>query len=163
MIEGHSLRRHRDLASRHERQFIVSLLSAIGSIAGGIAAGVGGLAGAGAAAGGSALATGLAAAGAATAAAGTGYAIAAGESGKKAQQQAMTQQRQAQEAQAAQARSQQRRSQQAMAAATREQPAVGEIMQQAGMEGGPSTTMLTGPMGVNPQQLQLGRATLLGG
>ena len=162
MIEGHSLRRHRDLASRHERQFIVSLLSAIGSIAGGIAAGVGGLAGAGAAAGGSALATGLAAAGAATAAAGTGYAIAAGESGKKAQQQAMTQQRQAQEAQAAQARSQQRRSQQAMAAATREQPAVGEIMQQAGMEGGPSTTMLTGPMGVNPQQLQLGRATLLG-
>ena len=149
-MDGHTLRRHRDLGARHERKFVVSLLSAIGSAIGGIAAGVGGLAGAGAAAG------------AATAAAGTGYAIAAGESGKKAQQQAMTQQRQAQEAQAAQARSQQRRSQQAMAAATREQPAVGEIMQQAGMEGGPSTTMLTGPMGVNPQQLQLGRATLLG-
>ena len=161
-MEGHTLRRHRDLAARHERRFIIS---AIGSALGAIGAGLGAAAGAAGTAGGlgAAIGSALPAIGAATAAAGTGYAIAAGESGKKAQAQAMTQQRQAQEAQAAQARSQQRRSQQAMAAATREQPAVGEIMQQAGMEGGPSTTMLTGPMGVNPQQLQLGRATLLGG
>ena len=161
MMEGHTLRRRRDLAARHERRFgsliggLAALFSGIGGAAGAAAGTAGGL--------GAAIGSALPAIGAATAAAGTGYAISAGESGKKAQQQAMTQQRQAQEAQAAQARSQQRRSQQAMAAATREQPAVGEIMQQAGMEGGPSTTMLTGPMGVNPQQLQLGRATLLGG
>ena len=117
----------------------------------------------GGAAGGSALATGLTAAGAAAAAAGTGYGIAAGESGRKAQAQAMKEQRTAQEATAAQARSQQRQSQQAMAAATRAQPDVAGIMQQAGAEGGPTTTMLTGPMGVNPQDLQLGRQTLLGG
>jgi hypothetical protein len=160
-MEGHSLRRHRDLTARHERRFIIS---AIGSALGAIGAGLGAAAGiGGAAAGGSALATGLAAAGAAAAAAGTGYAISAGESGKKAQQQAMAEQRTAQQAAAAQARSQQRQSQQAMAAATRAQPDVAGIMQQAGAEGGPSTTMLTGPMGVNPQDLQLGRQTLLGG
>jgi hypothetical protein len=160
-MEGHSLRRHRDLTARHERRFIIS---AIGSALGAIGAGLGAAAGiGGAAAGGSALATGLAAAGAAAAAAGTGYAISAGESGKKAQQQAMAEQRTAQQAAAAQARSQQRQSQQAMAAATRAQPDVAGIMQQAGAEGGPTTTMLTGPMGVNPQDLQLGRQTLLGG
>jgi hypothetical protein len=161
VMEGHSLRRHRDLTARHERRFITSI---IGGIIGAITSAVGGIAGiAGGAAAGSTLATGLAAAGAATAAAGTGYAIAAGESGKKAQAKAMSDQRTAQQAQAAQARSQQRQSQQAMAAATRAQPDVAGIMQQAGMEGGPSTTMLTGPMGVNPQDLQLGRSTLLGG
>jgi hypothetical protein len=160
-MEGHSLRRHRDLTARHERRFIIS---AIGSALGAIGAGLGAAAGiGGAAAGGSALATGLAAAGAAAAAAGTGYGIAAGESGRKAQAQAMNEQRTAQQAMAAQARSQQRQSQQAMAAATRAQPDVAGIMQQAGAEGGPTTTMLTGPMGVNPQDLQLGRQTLLGG
>jgi hypothetical protein len=162
-MEGHSLRRHRDLAARHERRFIIS---AIGSLLGTIGAGLGAgaaAAGLGGAAGGSALATGLTAAGAAAAAAGTGYGIAAGESGRKAQAQAMNEQRTAQQAMAAQARSQQRQSQQAMAAATRAQPDVAGIMQQAGAEGGPTTTMLTGPMGVNPQDLQLGRQTLLGG
>jgi hypothetical protein len=162
-MEGHSLRRHRDLTARHERRFIIS---AIGSLLGTIGAGLGAgaaAAGLGGAAGGSALATGLTAAGAAAAAAGTGYGIAAGESGRKAQAQAMNEQRTAQQAMAAQARSQQRQSQQAMAAATRAQPDVAGIMQQAGAEGGPTTTMLTGPMGVNPQDLQLGRQTLLGG
>jgi hypothetical protein len=165
-MEGHSLRRHRDLAARHERRFI---FSAIGSLIGAITGAVGGLAGiaggaAGAAGGlGATIGTIAPIAGAAAAAAGTGYAISAGESGKRAQQQAMADQRTAQQAQAAQARSQQRQSQQAMAAATRAQPDVTGIMQQAGMEGGPSTTMLTGPMGVNPQDLQLGRSTLLGG
>jgi len=161
VMEGHSLRRRRDLAARRERHVVGSI---IGGVIGAITSAIGGLAGiAGGAAAGSTLATGLAAAGAATAAAGTGYAIAAGESGKKAQAQAMKEQRTAQEATAAQARSQQRQSQQAMAAATRAEPDVAGIMQQAGVEGGPSTTMLTGPMGVNPQELQLGRSTLLGG
>ena len=161
-MEGHSLRRHRDLAARHERRFIIS---AIGSLIGTIGAGIGAAAGVAGAAGGLGATIGTIApvVGGLAAAAGTGYAIAAGESGKKAQQQAMADQRTAQQAQAAQARSQQRQSQQAMAAATRAQPDVGGIMQQAGAEGGPSTTMLTGPMGVNPQELQLGRSTLLGG
>jgi hypothetical protein len=52
-----------------------------------------------------------------------------------------------------------------MAAANRIEPAVGGIMQaaQESAQGGPSSTMLTGPMGVNPQDLQLGRSSLLGG
>jgi hypothetical protein len=165
-MEGHSLRRHRDLTARHERRFIISAIgSALGAIGAGLgaAAGAAGLAGGTAGGLGAAIGSALPAIGAATAAAGTGYAISAGESGKKAQQQAMTEQRTAQQAAAAQARSQQRQSQQAMAAATRAQPDVAGIMQQAGAEGGPSTTMLTGPMGVNPQDLQLGRQTLLGG
>jgi hypothetical protein len=165
-MEGHSLRRHRDLTARHERRFIISAIgSALGAIGAGLgaAAGAAGLAGGTAGGLGAAIGSALPAIGAATAAAGTGYAISAGESGKKAQQQAMTEQRTAQQAAAAQARSQQRQSQQAMAAATRAQPDVAGIMQQAGAEGGPTTTMLTGPMGVNPQDLQLGRQTLLGG
>jgi len=112
------------------------------------------------------LATGALAAGVmGTAAAGTGYSIAAGERGAKMQKEAMNQQKRAQDAAAAQARSQQRRSQQAMAAANRAEPAVADIMGRAAAEmgGGPSSTMLTGPMGVNPQELQLGRTSLLGG
>ena len=81
------------------------------------------------------------------------------------QREAMGQQRKAQDAAAAQARSQQRRSQQAMAAANRAEPDVAGIMGRAAAEGagGPASTMLTGPMGVNPQDLQLGRSSLLGG
>ncbi len=59
---------------------------------------------------------------------------------------------------------QQRRSEQRMAGAAQREPDVQGIMaaaQQAA--GGPTSTMLTGPMGVNPQELSLGRSTLLGG
>ena len=96
---------------------------------------------------------------------GEGQAFVAGERGASMQQQAMGEQRQAQQAAAAQARSQQRRSQQAMAAANRAEPDVAGIMGRAAAEsaGGPASTMLTGPMGVNPQDLQLGRSSLLGG
>jgi hypothetical protein len=112
-----------------------------------------------------AISTILAGIAAGAAAAGTGYSIVAGERGASMQKQAMGQQKQAQNAAAAQARSQQRRSQQAMAAANRAEPAVADIMGRAAAEmgGGPSSTMLTGPMGVNPQELQLGRTSLLGG
>jgi hypothetical protein len=147
-----NIRRIHDLSARRERHFVVSGLTALGTALGASA--------------GSALATGALAAGVmGTAAAGTGYSIAAGERGAKMQKQAMGQQKQAQDAAAAQARSQQRRSQQAMAAANRAEPAVAEIMGRAAAEmgGGPSSTMLTGPMGVNPQELQLGRTSLLGG
>jgi hypothetical protein len=158
-MEYRSLRRTHDLSARHERHFVISgLASALGALGAiGTAAGAaGGL--------GATIGTIAPIAGAAAAAAGTGYAISAGESGKKMQQQAMSEQRTAQQATAAQARNQQRMAEQRMAAATRAQPDVGQIMQQAaGTPGGSASTMLTGPMGVNPQELQLGRSTLLGG
>lgn len=159
----HSIRKTRDLTARHDRHFIISMLSGLGGLIGGLGAAAG-AAGAGAGAS-SALATGLAAAAAGTAAAGTAYGIVAGEKGAKMQRQAMGEQKKAQDAAAAQARSQQRRSQQAMAAANRAEPDVAGIMGRAAAEGagGPASTMLTGPMGVNPQDLQLGRSSLLGG
>ncbi len=108
---------------------------------------------------------GLAAAGVAAAAAGTGYAIYAGEQGKKAQQDAMRQQQAAQAQAAKQAQAQTEASMGAMRAANRRAPDVAGIMQaaQEAGGGGPASTMLTGPMGVNPQDLQLGRSSLLGG
>ena len=161
-MEYRSLRRRHDIAARHERRFIISgIASAIGAIGAGIAGGAAAAAGLGGL--GATIGTIAPIAGAAAAAAGTGYAISAGQSGKKMQQQAMAEQRTAQQATAAMARNQQRMAEQRMAAATRAAPDVSGIMQQAGMEGGSATTMLTGPMGVNPQELQLGRSTLLGG
>ncbi len=77
----------------------------------------------------------------------------------------MREQKIAQEAQATAARSAQRRSEMAQAAANRRQPDIGGILRGAeqGAMGGPASTMLTGPTGVNPQDLALGRSTLLGG
>ena len=112
-----------------------------------------------------AISTIAAVAAATAAAAGTGYAVYAGERASDAQKQAMGEQRQAQQQAATQAASQQRRSAQAMAAANRRQPDMGAIMAGAaeGAGGGPTGTMLTGPSGVSPQDLALGRSTLLGG
>ena len=117
------------------------------------------------AAAGTATTLGIAAASAAAAAAGTGYSIYAGQRANDAQKQAMGEQRQAQQQAATQAASQQWRSAQAMAAANRRQPDMGAIMAGAaeGAGGGPTSTMLTGPSGVSPQDLALGRSTLLGG
>ncbi len=102
---------------------------------------------------------------AAAATAGTAYSIVAGEQGKKAQEEAMRNQQAAQaragrqaEAQAAESKANIRRSQQ-------QAPDVASIMaaaQESGA-GGPASTMLTGPAGVDPSQLTLGRNTLLGG
>jgi hypothetical protein len=106
----------------------------------------------------------IAAAALALGAAGLGYSISAGESAKKEQRKALEQQTRSQQQQAARAAMQQRRSEMAMAGAQRKQPNVAGIM--AGAEeaaGGPTSTMLTGPMGINPQDLNLGRSTLLGG
>jgi transcription initiation factor TFIID subunit TAF12 len=103
--------------------------------------------------------------GGAAAAAGAGYSIAAGQDAKKQQARALQQQEQAQAQQLAQAQAAQRRSEMAMNAANRKQPDVAGIMERAGQQagGGPSATMLTGPGGVDPTQLSLGRSTLLGG
>jgi hypothetical protein len=97
-----------------------------------------------------AISTIIAGVAAGIAAAGTGYAISAGERGAAAQEKAMKQQQ---------------KSEIAMSAANRRKPNIAAIMDNAaeGSMGGPSGTMLTGPMGVNPQDLQLGRSSLLGG
>ena len=118
-----------------------------------------------AAAPGVAAAVGATVVGGAAAAAGAGYSIAAGQEGKKQQQKALEQQERAQAQQLAQAQAQQRRSEMAMNAANRRTPDIGGIMERAGQQaaGGPSATMLTGPGGVDPTQLSLGRSTLLGG
>jgi hypothetical protein len=99
------------------------------------------------------------------AAAGTGYSVYAGEQGKKAQEDAMRKQEAAQAEAAKQAQLQTEASMGAMRAANRRAPDVAGIMQAAQEVGGggPAGTMLTGPMGVNPQDLQLGRSSLLGG
>lgn len=101
---------------------------------------------------------------AASSAAATGYSIYAGEQGKKAQQDAMAKQAQAQQKAEAAATSQARKSQEAMNAANRAQPDVSAIMSAAtkGAAGGPAGTMLTGPTGVDPNALALGKNTLLG-
>lgn len=111
------------------------------------------------------LAIGALVASAAAAAAGTGFSIANAQSGKKAQQKAMQQQEQAQNQAAAQAQSQARRSEYAANEANRKTPDLNSIMQSAsqGAMGGPASTMLTGPGGVDPNSLALGKNSLLGG
>ena len=100
----------------------------------------------------------------AVAAAGIGYSIYAGEQGKKAQERAMSEQRTAQQRAAMEAEKQAMKSEQAMRRASQQTPDVAGIMAaaQEGAAGGPSATMLTGPQGVDPSQLSLGRSTLLG-
>ena len=157
-----TIRKRHDLSARRERHFVVSGLTALGSAIMGM--GLGGAAAAGGTTAATAAATGAAVAGAAAGLGTLGYGIAAGESGKKAQRQALKEQQRAQAEQAARAAIQQRRSEQAMAGAARREPNVQGIMAAAQeTAGGPTSTMLTGPMGVNPQDLNLGRSTLLGG
>lgn len=99
------------------------------------------------------------------AAAGTGYAVYAGEEGKKAQKEAANKQEQAQNKAVADAQAQQRRNEMESNMASRKQPDMAQIMQDAtkSAAGGPSATMLTGPAGVNPGVLNLGKSSLLGG
>lgn len=81
-----------------------------------------------------------------------------------AQQQAQQQALQQQQQQATQAQQQASQAQQAMNAQNQKQPNSGAILsraQQAG-RGGQSGTMLTGPQGVDPSSLTLGKNTLLG-
>ena len=56
------------------------------------------------------------------------------------------------------------KSEQAMRRVSQQAPDVASIMASAqeGAGGGPSATMLTGPQGIDPSQLSLGRNTLLG-
>jgi hypothetical protein len=102
---------------------------------------------------------------AASAAAGVGVSTASAIQGKAAQDDAARQQKKAQTQATAAATSQQRQSEMAINAANRRSPDVNSIMAGASRaaSGGPSGTMLTGPAGVDPNSLALGRSSLLGG
>lgn len=88
----------------------------------------------------------------------TGYTIYSGERAASAQEDAQK------KAKAA-AKTQERKAEEATNAANRKQPDTMAILSaaQQAAKGGPSGTMLTGPQGVNPNQLSLGKTSLLGG
>jgi hypothetical protein len=99
------------------------------------------------------------------AAGGLAYGIYSGEQGKKAQKEAMRRQSAMQAEATQQAQQQATASQAAIRRSQQQSPDVASIMaaaQEAGT-GGPASTMLTGPAGIDPSQLTLGRNTLLGG
>ena len=99
------------------------------------------------------------------AAASTGYSIASGEDAKKKQASALSKQESAQAQAVKAAEGQRKRSEMVMNQANRQQPNVAGIMQAAragGGDTGASGTMLTGPTGVDPNALALGKSTLLG-
>lgn len=145
----------------------MALFTAIGGLllgtSGAIAAGAGTAAGAAAAA--TAATVGAAAVGAGAAAAGVGISAASAIQGQAAQQDAARQQKKAQQAATARAISQQRQSEMVTNAANRRTPDINSIMSAASQASktGPSSTMLTGPSGVDPNSLALGRSSLLGG
>ena len=97
--------------------------------------------------------------------AGTTYAIYSGERAADQQQDALRKQEVAQGKAEDKAKQQERQSEQAQNAANRKSPDAQSIlssaMQSANSAG--SGTMLTGPMGVDPNALALGKNTLLGG
>ena len=102
--------------------------------------------------------------GLAVAGAGLGYTIASGEDAKKKQAQALSRQESAQVQAVKAAESQRMTSEMAINQANRKKPDVSSIMQAAGesASGGAAGTMMTGPTGVNPNALSLGKSTLLG-
>lgn len=112
---------------------------------------------------------------AASAAVATGYSIYQGEKAADRaeqaqreqaaiQKQALAQQKQAQTEATAAAQTQAKAAEQTMNAATRKAPDVSGIMAAAEsvQQGGIGSTMLTGPAGVDPNDLKLGKSTLLG-
>ena len=96
---------------------------------------------------------------------GTTYAVYSGEEQKKQQKEAMRQQEVAQTQQLAQAKEAASTSQQNINKANQRRPDTQAIMADTQMASGSgaSGTMLTGPQGIDPQQLALGKNTLLGG
>ena len=107
----------------------------------------------------------VAAVGVGSMAAGLGYTIASGEDAKKKQASALSKQESAQAQAVKAAEGQRKRSEMVMNQANRQTPNVAGIMQSAragGGDSGASGTMLTGPTGVDPNALALGKSTLLG-
>ena len=102
---------------------------------------------------------------AAVGAAGLGYTIAQGVEGQRRQADALRRQEGTQQQAVKAAEGQRKRSEMVMNQANRQTPNVAGIMQSAragGGDSGASGTMLTGPTGVDPNALALGKSTLLG-
>ena len=95
-------------------------------------------------------------------AAGTGYTIAAGEDAKNKQAAALQKQEKAQTQAVNAAQGQRKQSEMAINQANRQQPDVAGIMQAASAASSGGGTMLTGPTGVDPNALALGKSSLLG-
>lgn len=104
----------------------------------------------------------LAAAGAGVA--GTAYGIYSGQQQNKNQKKSLQNQQNAQQQAEQQALSTQRKSEIAQNAANMKTPDIASILSRAAQSGstGLSSTMLTGPSGVDTSGLNLGKATLLG-
>lgn len=94
----------------------------------------------------------------------TAYGIYNGQKQQDAQKQALAQQNQAQQQAEANALSTERKSAVAQNAANQQTPNVAAILSRAAAMGntGLSSTMITGPAGINPGSLSLGKTTLLG-
>lgn len=94
----------------------------------------------------------------------TGMQMRQGAEAQEQQEKQLNQQQKAQRQAEASASNQARQNEQAMNAANRRTPNIAGIMERAASQaaGGPAGTMLTGPMGIDPGQLQLGKNTLLG-
>ena len=107
--------------------------------------------------------TAIALASAAIGAGSLGYGIYSGQKASGAQQAALEKQTTAQQQATASALSTQRQSEVAQGAANQQAPDLTGILRRAAVAGaGPSATMLSGPTGVNPAGLTLGKSTLLG-
>ena len=95
----------------------------------------------------------------------TGYSIYKGEQQKKQQKKQLAMQRQANEDARKQAQSEADRADMEYNKANRQTADVGAIGDESVLagKGGAAGTMLTGNMGIDPNQLNLGKSTLLGG
>lgn len=91
-----------------------------------------------------------------------GATIYSAEQQKKSAKEALEQQKEAQATAEEQYASQAKASEEAINAANQQQASTADAMARAA-EPGAASTMLTGPMGVNPEELKLGKKTLLGG
>jgi uncharacterized protein HemX len=92
----------------------------------------------------------------------TGYSIYSGEQQKKQQEKSLQMQDQANKQAVATAKKQESAAEQNVNAANRKQADVSAILAAAQDAGGADRTLLTGPTGVDPTQLALGKNTLLG-
>lgn len=102
--------------------------------------------------------------GVAVAGASLAYSISAGEDAKRKQADSLTRQKQEQQTAVNAAQGQRKQGEMAVNQANRQQPNVAGIMESASAasSGGAAGTMLTGPTGVDPNSLALGRSSLLG-
>jgi len=91
-----------------------------------------------------------------------GASIYAGEQQSKIQKEALEQQEAAQAEAKTAAEAQAKSSEEAINAATQKSPDVSRLIDRAAEGGSPMSTMLTGPLGVSKDELNLGKKTLLG-